>query len=212
MINVNLSTNEMFLYGVVGGSWMEDGFTALEVIDQLKAFGKKEVTVRINSPGGSADDGIAIYNALMRHEPGVHTVVDSLAASAASVIALAGKTRTSSTGSRWMIHQALTLAVGNSVDMRKMADTLDVYDASIVEIYSQYMPEGTDILSLMEAETWYTAEESMAIGLSTALGSKTKEKPAIASWFKNTPANLMEPMNHGKLYVARARALMGTIR
>jgi hypothetical protein len=192
MLTVNQSTGELFLYGAVGASWFEDSFTSMEVIEALASIGKKRAIVRINSPGGVADEGIAIYNALKRHKPGVDTHVDALAASAASVIALAGETRTTSTGGRWMIHRALTIDLGNATQLRKTADTLETYDRSLVEIYSEYMPAETNVMALLDAETWYTGPEAVAAGLSTATGGATQAKATLASWFKNPPASLVQ--------------------
>lgn len=211
MLNVNLTTGEIYLYGVVGGGFWEDGFTEADVIEALGKIGNTKAVVRINSPGGSADQGISIYNALRRHKAGVDTVVDSLAASAASVIALAGESRTSSIGSRWMIHQALTLDIGNADQLRKTAGILDKYDESIVEIYSKYLPAGTDALALMKAETWYTANEAKASGLATAVDGESDAKPTVASWFRNPPKSLVQqsfdhqrtPVCKSKLAVAR---------
>jgi ATP-dependent protease ClpP protease subunit len=192
MLSLNKSTGEIFLYGAVGASWYEDSFTSVEVIDALNDIGNKRAIVRINSPGGVADEGIAIYNAIKRHKAGADTHVDALAASAASVIALAGETRTTSAGARWMIHRALTIDMGNATQLRKTADTLETYDRSLVEIYSEYLPEGTDVMALLDAETWYTGPEAVAAGLSTSTGGKSDAKPTVASWFKNPPAALIQ--------------------
>lgn len=128
MLSVNTTTGELFLYGAVGASWFDDSFSSTEVIKALDSIGNKRAIVRINSPGGVADEGIAIYNAIKRHKAGADTHVDALAASAASVIALAGETRLASAGSRFMIHRALTMDLGNATQLRKTADTLETYD------------------------------------------------------------------------------------
>jgi ATP-dependent protease ClpP protease subunit len=206
MISVNQKTGELFLYGAVGASWFEDSFSSVEVIDALDQIGDKRAIVRINSPGGVADEGIAIYNALKRHKAGVDTHVDALAASAASVIALAGDTRTTSAGARWMIHRALTIDIGNATQLRKTADTLETYDRSLVEIYSQYMASGTDVMALLDAETWYTGPEAVAAGLSTATGGATQARATMASWFKNPPAALVQQASKSRGAYARAKA------
>lgn len=192
MLSVNQKTGELFLYGVVGNYMYEDSFSANEVIDALATIGNKKVIVHINSPGGLADEGISIYNALKRHAAGVDTHVDALAASAASVIALAGNTRTTATGARWMIHRSLTWAQGNVNDLQKAISQCQSYDKSLLEIYSEYMPDGTDIESLMDAETWYTGPEAVAAGLSTSTGAATQAKAAMAAWFKNPPAAFVQ--------------------
>jgi len=193
MLTVNNKTSEIFIYDTIGEDWFGGGVTAKAVIDALDMLDGKRALVRINSPGGIADEGIAIYNALKRYDGGVDTVVDSLAASAASVIALAGETRTTSAGGRWMIHRAMGLAIGNAPEMTKTAEILAKYDQSLVQIYSEYMPAGTDIMALLAAETWYTAEEAIAAGLSTGKAQDAADaKPVNARWFKNAPQNLFE--------------------
>ena len=90
-----LVDGELVLYGFVGDSFWGDGFTASEVIDALAELGRDaDVTVRLNSGGGYTDDGIAIFNTLTAHRGKVEIVVDAMAASAASVIAMAGDTVT----------------------------------------------------------------------------------------------------------------------
>jgi ATP-dependent protease ClpP protease subunit len=116
--------------------------------------------------------------------------VAALAASAASVIALAGETRTTSAGGRWMIHRAMAIAIGNADEMRKTVDVLETYDRSLVEIYSQYMGDA-NVLDLMSAETWYTADEAIAAGLSTGKAAESGAKAKVASWFRNAPACLL---------------------
>lgn len=192
MLKVNAKSGEIFIYDVIGEDWFGGGITATSVINALDELKGKPAVVRINSPGGVADEGIAIYNALKRYEGGITTVVDSLAASAASIVALAGDTRETSAGGRWMIHRALAMAIGNANDMAKTADILTTYDKAIVEIYSKYMNvDATKIMDLMSAETWYTAEEAIAAGLSTASVEATDAQPMVAAWFKNAPAAIL---------------------
>jgi ATP-dependent protease ClpP protease subunit len=187
MLQYDKKSGEIYMYGVVGNITGTDNFDALSVIMALKDIGNKRAVVHINSPGGLADHGIAIYNALKSHKAGVETHNDSLAASAASIIFLAGDKRTASAGSRVMIHRAMNLVVGNADDMRKFATTLEAYDQSMVDIYSEYMPEGTDVLSLMAAETWYKSSEAVQIGFANGVGKSTNATPQIAAWMQNVP-------------------------
>lgn len=211
MLKVNAKAGEIFIYDTIGQDWFGGGITAQSVIEALDELGGKRATVRINSPGGVADEGIAIYNALKRYEGGVDTIVDSLAASAASVIALAGESRVTAKGARWMIHRAMTISVGNANDMRKNADVLDTYDKSLVEIYSEYMGKSEDeILDLLSAETWYRADEAISAGLSTGTGDASDAEPMVAAWFRNAPAALLnKPKAEFKPYpVARQSAML----
>lgn len=187
---IDRETKEIYVYGPIGGSFWEDGITSELMIAALGEFAGERVTVRINSPGGVADEGIAIYNALKRHKGGVDTVVDAVAASAASIIALAGESRTTAKGGKWMIHRALTFAIGNYSEMLKVANTLKKYDESLIEIYGEHMSvDAAEIESLMDAETWYTGAEAIAAGLGTADGLELAEQPepAVASWYKHAP-------------------------
>lgn len=192
MIVVNKAKNELFVDGVIGADWTGEGITAMSVADALESLDGGRATIRINSPGGSADEGIAIYNTLKRYSGGVDTVNEALAASAASVIFLAGETRTMSSGSRIMIHRALTIEIGNADRLRKTADVLESYDKSLVEIYSQYMSDNEDsIMALLSAETWYNAEDAVSSGLATSKESrKSSAKAAMAAWFKNPPEDI----------------------
>lgn len=188
---VDRETGEIFVYGPIGGSFWDDGITAELMIEALGYFRGREVTVRINSPGGIADEGIAIYNALQRHSGEVTTVVDAVAASAASLVALGGRKRKTSRGGKWMIHRAMNLAFGNATEMRKNAEVLETYDRSIVEIYKGVMPEQSaeQIEQMMDDETWFTGDEAMTIGLSTELDGETSGvEPAVAAWYKHAPS------------------------
>jgi ATP-dependent Clp protease protease subunit len=184
----------MTLNGVIGEDWYGGGITSSMVQAASDEMRGKQIQVRINSVGGVADEGVAIYNILRRHPGGVHTVVESLAASAASIIALAGNKRTTLRGGRWMIHKALTLAVGNEDDMLKVAEMLRTYDKSLVDIYSGSMKEKDPkaIMKMMKDETWFTGSEAVAAGLSTDYDEdeESEEMPMNAAWFTRAPQDL----------------------
>ncbi len=195
MLKVDLQTGEIFVYDVIGANWYGDGITALNMADALKQLGDKKAIVRINSPGGVADEGIAIYNLLKRHAAGVETHNDALAASAASVIFLAGANRYAAKGSRVMIHRASSVVWGNSVALAKEASTLEKYDQSQAEIYSGYLgktPEETMVL--LDAETWYTSEEAVTAGIASSLTETATVKPNVATWFRNPPKSLADEL------------------
>lgn len=185
---VDKQSGEIFLYGPIGSDFFGEGITAELVLQALDSIGGKRAVVRINSVGGSVFDGIAIHNALARYSGGVDVIVDSLAASIASVIALAGETRTTASGGLWMIHRAMTFAYGNYEEITKSLNMLEAGDKAIVEIYQKATGKTSDeLLSLMSAETWFTAEESKDIGFSTATSKESATKPAVANWFRNAP-------------------------
>ena len=195
MIEVLNETNEILLTGIVGDGWDEDPITTKGVSKALKGFGANAVTVRINSPGGAADEGIAIYNLLKNHSGEVTTINDSLAASAASVIFLGGSKRLMGDGSRVMIHRAMGVAFGNSDELRKTLQALESYDASLLDIYSQYLSEDkAAIEAMLSAETWFGVDEAIAAGLATARYGKDKDdkkKKKMTSQFDQAKSNLL---------------------
>jgi ATP-dependent Clp protease protease subunit len=192
-MKTNKKTGEIFLYGVIGGKMYGGDIDEGDVVNALEEIGSKRATVRINSPGGVVDTGIAIYNVLKSHKPGVDVVVDSLAASIASVIALAGEDRATADGSRWMIHRARSVVSGSAAEIRKRLEQTDVYDAAMVEIYSQYLGKSPEeIGELLDAETWYTSQQAIDVGLATRkVAAAKKVAPRVAAWFANPPADLV---------------------
>jgi len=193
MITVKAETNELFIDGAIGSDWMSEGVTAKAVGESLSSI-KGKVKVRINSPGGSADEGISIFNMLKRHPGGVDTHNEALAASAASIIFMAGDKRTMERGSKLMIHCAHCVAIGNSADLQKMAEVLSVYDSSMAEIYADAMDmHSDDVLALMAEETWYDPSAAQSSGLATDIAPTVRRKTAAAAaWFKNPPADLFD--------------------
>ena len=196
MIEIHNETNEIHLSGIVGDGWSEDPITKDGVLKALKAFGSQAVTIRINSPGGAADEGIAIRNLLKDYAGEVTTVNDSLAASAASVIFLGGSKRLMGDGSRVMIHRAMGMAFGNATEIKKTLAALESYDQSLVEIYADFLgKDPVEILALMDAETWYNVDEAIASGLATARYGKDKsdrKKKKMTSQFDQAAANLLQ--------------------
>jgi ATP-dependent Clp protease protease subunit len=192
MFSYNVESKEILLYGVVGEDWFGEGMTAGAVQEALDNMSGDDVTVRINSPGGVADEGIAIYNTLKRYAGKVNVVIDALAASAASVIAMAGDTRVSLDGSRWMLHNAMGLGIGNAADMRKLASILDIYDESLTDIYANVSGASREtVRDWMAAETWFTANAAVEAKLSTGLSEETTEQePQMAAWFEHAPQDL----------------------
>lgn len=147
---------EILIYESIGEDWFGDGMTARRFNDELSGLGElANITVRINSPGGAVFDGIAIYNILKQHAAAVHVFVDGLAASAASIIAMAGDRVTMGVGALMMVHNPWTLQVGDSNDMRKAAADLDVIREGMLDAYETRTGLSRGELRLMvDAETW----------------------------------------------------------
>lgn len=153
------------IFGAVGDAF--DGVTVDDVAAQLEGCNGPPDVI-INSPGGLADAGFAIYNLLAPYEPMVRIV--GLAASAASVIAMAGKRIEMAKGSRMMIHEAWGLSVGPASAHRAEADVLEKYNASLAEIYVDRTGKSVEeVRSIMAADTWYTATEAIESGFATHL-------------------------------------------
>lgn len=160
--NHDSGTTEVFIYDEI--SWF--GIAADEFVRDLQALDVDEFTLRINSPGGSVFDGIAIFNAVRQHRARVTVHVDSLAASIASVIAMAGDKIVMQPHSQLMMHEPFALVIGDADDMRQMADMLDKQSDNIAGVYAE-QAGGTidDWRGRMRAETWYLAGEAVKAGL-----------------------------------------------
>lgn len=154
-------TAEVLLYNEIGSS----GVGAGDFINDLRAA-NGPVHLRVNSPGGDVFDGVAIHNAIVSHPHDVTVTVDSLAASAASFVAMAGTTVQMQRGAQMMIHDAWGGQVGNAAEMRRTADLLDGFSNQIAGIYASRA--GGSIgqwRDAMRRETWYNADEAVAAGL-----------------------------------------------
>jgi ATP-dependent protease ClpP protease subunit len=154
------------------------GITAGDFTRDLGSVKAKTINLRINSPGGSVFDGLTIFNRLREHPATVNVTVDGVAASIASVIAMAGDSVTMGRGAQLMIHNPSGLVMGQSQDMREMADLLDkLARDSIADVY-RAKAGGTaeKWLDLMATETWLSADEAVAHGLADTVAGDDKAK------------------------------------
>jgi ATP-dependent Clp endopeptidase proteolytic subunit ClpP len=159
------------------------GITAADFTRDLSAVKAKTLNLRINSPGGSVFDGLTIYNRLREHPATVHVTVDGVAASIASVIAMAGDTIEMGRGSQMMIHNPSGLVMGQAGDMREMADLLDkLARDSIADVYAaKGGKDAAHWLSLMAAETWLSAREAVEAGLADSVLGDDAVTPAATA-------------------------------
>ena len=181
--------NQIDIYGDIGESFWAESISAVEVKAQLAEM-SGDVTVRINSGGGDVFDGIAIYNLLEQYDGQVNVKVDALAASAASVIAMAGDTIEMADNALMMIHEPWTIALGTSTDFAKTAELLDKIRDSIVTTYQAKSELSTDEISaMMKEETWFSADEAISNGFATAkTGVNAKFNNSIAKpWMNKAP-------------------------
>jgi len=180
------------IYDVIGADMFGQGITASMVKAAMDQDDYSDIQVNLNSPGGDAFEGVAIYNVLKNSGKPVCVVVDGMAASAASIVAMAGDKITMGEGSMIMIHEALALCMGHADDMRQMAETLDTVTASIADIYvSNTGNSKTSVLEMMKAETWMGAKEAVKNGFATEVAGKAKVSNSFdLSRFKNVPEAL----------------------
>lgn len=159
------------------------GTSARGFIQQIKALKVDRIDLHLNSPGGSYFDGAAIMNSLREHEAKVTVTVDGVAASAASVIAMAGDEIVMAKGSQMMIHNGKAIALGGSEAMRSAAQMLEGINKSMSEIYAERSDRGTpeDWAAMMTAETWFTAQEAVDAGLADRLDTTAKEEDVAAA-------------------------------
>lgn len=183
---------EILIYEEIGENWFGEGIIAKKFLEDLK--GLKDVIVRINSPGGSVFDGLAIYNGLVRHPSKVTVEVDGLAASIASVVALAGDAMRMAENALLMIHDPWMIAIGTADDLTKAADTMRKVGGNLVDIYHQHSKlSRAKVADFMKEETWFTASEAIAYGFAKELAPAQRMSACFnMQRFKHVPDQLMQ--------------------
>lgn len=168
------------IYDVIGEDyWSGGGFTAARMAAALRSIGNNPVTVNINSPGGDMFEGIAIYNLLREHPKEVTVQVMGWAASAASIIAMAGDEINMGLGSFMMVHNAWGMIVGNRHDMSDGAELFASFDAAIADIYAARTGlERADIVALMDGETFMGASDAVDKGFADKVDGTMEAKAA----------------------------------
>jgi ATP-dependent Clp endopeptidase proteolytic subunit ClpP len=157
---------EISIYDEIGGF----GVGAKQFLADVAKLDGKQIHLRINSPGGSVIEGTAIYNALRRHKGGVTVHIDALAASMASVIAMAGDNVYMADNALMMVHNPWTITAGDSADLRKEADLLDKLKNNIRNAYQRKTGiKDEELQSMMDAETWLDAVDAVALGFVDAI-------------------------------------------
>lgn len=150
--------------------WTGEGVTAKRISGILRGMGGEDVTVNINSPGGDMFEGLAIYNILREYKGRVTVKVLGLAASAASIVAMAGDEVQIARSAFFMIHNAWTIAAGNRHQFRDVADMMEPFDASMADIYAaRTESEIKPMQALMDAETWIGGSAAVEQGFADSL-------------------------------------------
>lgn len=177
--NEKTNVTEMTIYGVIGESWWEDSTSASDIDFALKEA-QGDIVINLNSPGGDAFDGIAIYNRLKNHDGKVTINIDGYACSAASVIAMAADELNMGEGAMLMIHEASTMVWGNKGDMRKEANVLEELENGIIDIYmTKANVTREEVREMVDNETWFSKQAAVDIGFATSTTSTVEESTPV---------------------------------
>jgi ATP-dependent Clp protease protease subunit len=205
--NAANKTGELYIYGdIVSYKWDDSDTTAQSFKEDLEDLGDiQTLNVYVNSPGGSVFQGQAIYSILKRQKAQVNVYVDGIAASIASVIAMAGDVVYMPPNAMMMVHNPWTLVFGNASDLRKMADDLDKIRGSLVAAYLEKAKNLSEekLSELMDGETWMTAQECYDYGFCDEVLEAEREIAAginteLFARYKNTPNELLQAFQSQK--------------
>lgn len=167
---------ELYLYDIISADDWWGGISAAMVTEAVMGITADTINVHINSPGGDVFEAHAIYNVLLNHPAAINVLVDGLAASAASYIAQVGDTIVMASNASMMIHDTLTLTVGNEADHLQAAGMLGKQSDIIAKIYADRAGGTADEWrDLMRVETWYNAHEAVEAGLATSVADSTRD-------------------------------------
>lgn len=185
------SSADLYFYGDIVSSWWgawDDSDQYPEAIrDFLKGVEGKNLNIYVNSGGGSVFAGMAIYNMLKRHQGYKTVYVDGMAASIASVIALAGDKVIIPSNAFMMVHKPWNGIYGNSNDFRKMADDLDAIEEGIMNVYADNLKEGVDIeviRQMVQEETWLNGLEAEKY-FNIEVSAENKAAACASDYFKD---------------------------
>ncbi len=163
---------EVLIYDEIG----QYGIEAKDFINELNKVKASSINVRINSRGGEVYDGFAIYQALKSHPARVNVTVDALAASIASVIAMAGDNIVMARNAELMIHDGHVMASGDAASLTEMVDSLNRVSNNIASVYAERTNGNVDEWrNAMKKETWYSAEEAVAAGLADSIADSSRQ-------------------------------------
>lgn len=196
--NQGEDTAELLIYGIVGDYW--DELDAADVVKAIRSIDAKNIVVKIHSEGGSVFAGLAIYNALMDHSARITVRIDALAASIASVVAMAGEVVEMPGNAFMMIHNPWVMVVGDEQEVAKAADMLGKIKQSLMSVYNLKTGiENEQLSDMMDDETWLMAKEAVELGFADKIvGTAPVENRAFFNQLKNfrkVPQQIKEIMN-----------------
>jgi ATP-dependent protease ClpP protease subunit len=202
---------EIFIYGIIGRSIFEDGISARRFADDLRALGPAStIDLRINSDGGDVFEGKAIFSLLNAHKARIVVHVDGLAASVASLIAMAGDEIRMADGAFMMIHNAWGMKIGDAAEMNRMAELLGSVDATLRATYAARTKQPlATITKMMSDETWMNAQEAVAKGFADSVvgGLQIAAMLNHRERFRRLPAALQRAPSYDPTKPNRAKAL-----
>lgn len=174
---------DIYIYDEI--SWF--GIIATDIASQINDLDVEKINLHINSPGGLVFDGVAIMNLFRQHKAKVIVYVDGLAASIASVIAMAGDEIHMADNAMFMLHNPLVLMIGNAGELRKEADVLDQIKETLITSYQSHSDlERDELALLMDDETWMDADVAITNGFATHKMEARKEAASLTSQFDFT--------------------------
>ncbi len=196
-------TPNVYLYGVIGDEY--GGITSDQFRKELSSIpAKSPLNLHINSDGGSVFEGIAIHSQLSQRKGAVNVIIDGLAASAASFVAMAGKSIAMAKHSWMMIHEAHGAMHGRASDFRSAADRLEAMNAEIMSIYSnRWKGSEAELRAALDAETWLDAESAVKSGLADRIGDSLSIAACVSDVFKYR--QIPETLNQGPSPAMAAR-------
>ena len=169
------------IYDTIGPSWL-GMIDAKLVARELKAAGDdalEEIEVRINSPGGNVYDALAIHNLLKDHPARVNVVIDGLAASAATMVAMAGDNVRIPKNALMFLHEPATFVFGTKTDLKRALETLAVVESSVIETYKTKTQQPESVIAKwMKDETWFMGQEAVDAGLADTTDKELETPPA----------------------------------
>lgn len=214
-IEAKASEADVYIYGVIGDSWFDESVTAAEFVREIKDLEKRydKINVRINSPGGSVFDGLAIFNALQGSTSEIHTWNDGLAASMAALVLMAGTTVHAAKNSLTMLHSPSTSVSGNAKQIREVLDVLDKVQNSLIECL---LPRTKKTRAEIEAtyfdytDHWLSADEAQTEGFVdevTETSSQVSQKTAARDFNK-----MVAQMNEHQPKESAYQKLVATVK
>lgn len=187
-------TADILIYEQIGQNYSGEGISAKRFVEDLQALDVETINLHINSPGGNVFDGNAIYNTLKSHKAKINVTIDGIAASIASVVAMAGNIVEMPENAMMMIHDPSGFVVGTGEDMAKMMAALERVKTGMVAAYhGKSRLDKEQIAQMMRAETWMTAQDAVGFGFADKITERVTIQVNVEALvkYRNVPKNLI---------------------